>query len=186
MRILARGFTLIEMLVVMAIFAILTSVTLASNSNFGTRITLETLAYDIALTIRQAQVYGIAVQRFGGDPNFDRGYGIHFDTSTPSSYQMFADILSGNGLYDEGELVSANTIKGGYGISDICVRPQGQTSETCGLDELDILFKRPEPDAYIRSNANSTLHELGRVVLLSPQGVSKTILVESSGQISVQ
>ena len=39
-----RGFTLIEMLVVMAIFAILTTVTLASNSNFGTRITLETLA----------------------------------------------------------------------------------------------------------------------------------------------
>ena len=184
-----RGFSLIELLVVVAIFTLLSIVTIASNASFGERITLETLAYDVALSVRQAQVYGIAVQRFGSSgTDFDRGYGMHFDVSTgPSSatYELFADTLSGNGLYDDGELVAATTLRGGYRIVDLCVRPNGG-SENCDISELNILFKRPEPDAYIRSEDTSPTYELGRITIESPSGDRADVVVELSGQISVQ
>jgi len=180
-----RGFTLVEMLVVMAIFVILTTVTLANNSQFGGRITLETLAYDIALSVRQAQVYGIAVQRFGDTgSDFGRGYGVHFETASPATYQLFADTFSGDGIYNDGELVRETTLRGGYRIVDLCIRSNG--TETCGIAELDILYKRPEPDAYIRANSGAQLYEAGRIILESPRTDRKSILIEVAGQIAVQ
>lgn len=185
-----KGFSLIELLVVVGIFSLLSIVTISSNAAFGERITLETLAYDVALSVRQAQVYGIAVQRFGTGGDFNRGYGMHFDVSSgpaSASYQLFADTLAGNGTYDDGELVQETTIRGGYRIIDLCVRAHGASSEDCTISELNILFKRPEPDAYIRTeDPEASTYELGRIRVESPRGNRADIVVELSGQISVQ
>lgn len=186
-----RGFTLVEMMVVMAIFVVISTVTLAGNSRFGGNVTLETLAYDIALSVRQAQVYGIAVRRFDvGGSDFSRAYGIHIDSATPTTYQLFADI-SGNGLYacpeaDPAacELVQNTTLQGGFTISDLCVRPVDQP-EMCGMTSLNIVFKRPEPDAFIRTDGVTT-YERARIVIRSPQGSEASVLIELAGQISVQ
>jgi len=188
-----RGFTLVEMMVVMAVFVIISTVTLAGNSRFGGNVTLETLAYDIALSVRQAQVYGIAVRRSDlGTSEFSRAYGIHIDRSFPATYQLFADIAPGDGLYscpDAGdpstcELVQNTTMQGGFIIYDVCVTPVGQ-SEMCGLTELNIVFKRPEPDAYIRTDGVTT-YERARIVIRSPQGQEANVLIELAGQISVE
>ncbi len=193
-----RGFTLVEMLAVMTVFVVITTITLASNSRFGGNITLETLAYDIALSVRQAQVYGIAVRRSDvGTSDFERAYGIHFNASQPTTYQLFTDIAEfpselGDGRYDcptpgdpnTCELVENTTMRGGYSIIDLCVRPLNQ-SEMCGQDELNVIFRRPEPDAYIRSDGVQT-YEQARIVLGSPQGARANILIELAGQISVQ
>jgi hypothetical protein len=178
---------LIELLVVVSIFTIISVLTIASNASFGEKITLETLAYDVALSVRQSQVYGIAVRRFGlVGSDFNRGYGMHFDLTSANNYELFADTLTGNGIYDEGELVEATTIQGGYHVADLCVRPHGSITEDCSITELNILFKRPEPDAYIRGSAATPTYELGRVILQSPRGTTADIVVELSGQISVQ
>ena len=58
-----RGFTLIELMVTLAIFTIMTSVIMANYPGFNNKIALEVLAQDIALSIRQAQVYGISVRQ---------------------------------------------------------------------------------------------------------------------------
>lgn len=184
----SRGFTLIEMIVVLGIFSVLTSIVLASHSQFGGVITLENLAYDTALSVRQAQLYGIAVKSYGAN-NFNVGYGLHFDRTSPSTYLMFADTLSGNGIYDVGEIVSPPspyTLNGGFAITDLCVIPALGSTYTCGLNTLDILFKRPEPDAYIRANGAATLNDSAKIVLTSPQGRSAQIQVAVTGQISVQ
>ena len=189
----SRGFTLIEMLVVLGIFAVLTSVILASHSRFGGVITLENLAYDTALSVRQAQLYGIAVRSYGSN-NFNVGYGLHFDCNSVSpcnmsTYLLFADALNGNGIYDVGEIVtppSPYVLNGGFRVSDICVVPAGGSTYNCGLNTLDILFKRPEPDAYIRANGASPLNDRAKIIVTSPQGNSASVLVEVSGQISVQ
>ncbi len=179
----------------MAIFVTLTVVTVASNTNFGVKITLEGLAYDVAFAVRQAQVYGIAVQRFGSSDDFSRGYGMHFETNSPTSFQLFADTFQGNGLYDcpdpgnqaTCELVQSTTMQGGYSIDNLCVRPSGSPEGTCNdVDELNILFKRPEPDAYIRGDGESPLYELGRITLKSPRNDFADVVVEFSGQISVR
>lgn len=158
---------------------------LANHARFGGKITLENFAYDVALSIRQAQVYSIAVQRVG-ESNYGVSYGMHFDTASANAYELFGDTAPVNGLYDAGELLQANTMNGGYRISDLCVRAQGAAGETCGITKLDIVFKRPEPDAYIRANADSTLHEAGRIIISSPRSETADIVVEATGQISVQ
>lgn len=181
------------MLAVMTIFVVISTLTLASNSRFGGNITLETLAYDIALSVRQAQVYGIAVRRSDiGSSDFERAYGIHIDRSQPTTYQLFADLAPGDGLYScpdpqnaaTCELVQNTTMRGGFTIADLCVRPIGQP-EMCGLNEVNIVFRRPEPDAFIRVDGVQT-YEQARIVIQSPQGSRADILIELAGQISVQ
>src|SRR3989344_5480115 len=97
-----RGFTLVELMVVTGIFVVITSLILANNTRFGGAVLLENLAYDIALSVRRAQVYGIAVRRFGED-DFSAGYGVNFTIGTPAVYILFADIYpksTGNGIYE--------------------------------------------------------------------------------------
>jgi prepilin-type N-terminal cleavage/methylation domain-containing protein len=195
------GFSLIELLVVTAIFVILTGIILSNNSRFGGVVVLENMAYDLALSVRHAQLYGIAVRRFGAT-DFNVGYGINFNCNgqTPcaaTSYVLFADSLTGNGIYDPpSELIETTTIVGGHRVSNLCVRNGGSetcgglTGYTCSKSRLDILFKRPEPDAYILSftggNPDGVYQEAACIVLTSPRGQSKAVTVERTGQIAVQ
>lgn len=189
------------MVVVTAIIAVITGLILVSDSRFGGKVLLENLAYDMALSIRQAQVYGVSVQRFG--TTFNVAYGMHFDTSNPTQYNTFADACSpANGLYDaagggcaSGELVGqVVTLERGFRISKLCA-PAGTNSATCtSVNPLDITFKRPEPDAcfsasgtsdYTAGNCRDT-YANARIVVKSPRGDLQSIIVEANGQITVQ
>ena len=188
-----RGFTLIELLVVCAIIIVVSGILLANNNKLGGQVTLENFAYDVALTLRQAQVYGIAVNRFGTN-NFSAGYGIHFQLSNPTTYILFAD-TEGNGLYDPNaspsEIIQTENISQGFQISDLCSTPASASTENCGLSSLDVLFKRPEPDAYISANGTSAIlqpsaiQQQGHIVLLAPKGDKISVKVQATGQISV-
>ncbi len=57
-----QGFTLIEFVVIISIFAIMAGVALVNFAGFRTNVGLNNLSHDIALTIRQAQVFGWATQ----------------------------------------------------------------------------------------------------------------------------
>lgn len=175
---------------------------LTNNARFGGAIALRNLAYDIGLSVRQAQVYGISVARFGtGGGTYDVGYGMHFALDDSRHYVLFADAGVQNGLYDSGELgaselVAETSIERGYYVSDLCATLPGG-SETCSLEQLDIFFKRPEPDAYISVNGaplsfnadgkviSTSLNERARIVVASPRGDCMSVSVEATGQISV-
>lgn len=179
------GFTLIEMLVVIGIMALVSGLILANNTRFGGVVLLQNLAYDIALSVRQAQVYGIAVQRF--NDTFTSAYGMHFqvDGGEQSAYVLFAD-PNDNGFYDgTSELVQSTSIASGYRIAQLCATSSSGI-QNCSVTSLDITFKRPEPDAYIRSSAGSALNESGEIYVVSPRGDTKIISIQANGQISVQ
>ena len=188
-----RGFTLAELIVVTGILVLITGVMLANNARFGGAILLENLAYDVALSVRKAQVYGIAVRRFG-QTNFSAGYGMHFSIDTPAVYVLFADTSppgTGDGIYQssQGELVEEVTMQRGFYVSGLFVGPE---SSEVSIDSLDILFRRPEPDAFISANGisgvanHASLYERGRVILESPRGDRASVVIESTGQIAVQ
>lgn len=174
------------MMVVTAIFMILSGVVLSTNARFGQTIILQNLGHDMALTVRQAQVYGIAVRRYQG-VNFDVGYGMHF-VSTPvggqSIYELYGD-ANANGVYDAGETVTSTTVRGGYRVADICARASNGIDQ-CGLSSIDILFRRPEPDALIRRSVGASLDDRARIIIESNRGDRIEVVVEASGQISVQ
>lgn len=197
-RIFSRGFTLIELLTVTAIIVVVTAVVLANNNRFGGVVLLENLAYDVALSIRQAQVYGISVARFGPS-TFNAGYGIDFNLSSPNVYLLFADAVVPNGLYDcpspgtsNCELVKTMAISSGYSIKSLCVTPSSGTETCSGVSRVDILFERPEPDAWISAKGVScilntaTCETAARIVVASPRGDNMSVVVDANGQISVQ
>lgn len=192
---MSKGFTLIELLVVTGIIVVVSTIVLADNNRFGGRVQLENLAYDIALSIRQAQVYGISVARFGSSV-FSAGYGVHLDTSNFSTYVLFADVYPspGDGLFEasQGELVSSIDIPSGYKITKVCV-PEGTDSASCtDVGSVDVAFQRPEPDAWISAGGVACIYGQGtcvdstRIVVQSPRGDIMSVVIEANGQISVQ
>ena len=101
------GFTLVELLVSISIFFIVTAVVLTNYPRFGSNLAIETLTQDIALTIRQAQVFGSAILGTTADsglesvsPQVFNAYGVHFpliptdvDLNPVSyTYTIFADV----------------------------------------------------------------------------------------------
>src|SRR3989344_4535409 len=186
---LQAGFTLIEMLVVIAVMAIVTGVMLANNGRFGGQVLLQNLAYDIALTLRQAQVYGISVQRFEDTNEYVAGYGVNFRSSSPDLFILYGD-LDGDEVYSgANETVrSALKLHSGYKIRELIVIDSDAPSVPIAASELDIGFRRPEPDAYIRRNpsGDNALYDIACIGIESPRGDVRYVIAHLNGQISVQ
>lgn len=196
-----RGFSLVELVVSIGIFTIITSLIMVSQNRFGGRILTTNLAYDVALGIRQAQVYGISVKKASqvcgsSRSQFDCAYGVHFDSGS-KRFILFVDLgLNGDKKYqgasgDDGtrclpntECISFFKIQQGNSISGLCV---GNACTT--VDSLDIVFQRPDPEpqaitGFISGVSINSLN--AEITVASPQGFTKKVNVLASGQISIR
>lgn len=201
-RNLNRGFTLVELLVTISIFVILTGVVLFNQSRFNSTILLKNLAYDTALTIRQAQTYGINIKEFntgesGAQDQFVP-YGVHFYKNANKSFILFADTefslddpnkilhpytgVVGTCNPSEG-CVNRYSIKRGNYISDLCVEANGSCSS---VNTLDIIFRRPNPDAKIFGDGVDD--KTGAVItLMGADNTSTTsVRVQANGLIEIK
>lgn len=195
----SQGFTIVEMIVVIAIFAIITSVALFNQGKLNSNILVNNLAYEIALAVRETQTYGIGVRAGASGTSFEGGYGISFDISKPNQIVTFTDNNS-NHVLDAGEEVATFTISNQRGnkITAIC-RGVTSNSQKCvgGSDHnvsiLNILFRRPNPEAIFFSvrNGISTastddIPGPAYIVVNTPSGDNcRVVVVEKTGQIEV-
>lgn len=185
---LVSGFTLVELLVVASIITIITLVILAKHGSFNSTILLKSLAYDVALSVRQAQVYGISVRaaQSGGDP-FDVGYGIYITSANPTTYVFFEDLDRDNHYDGEAESVEVFSVRRGYRLARFCaLLPSG--IERCApgeLTSLSVAFDRPDPEAIITSDLLNDAYASAYIEVESPGGTRMRIDVSSTGQISV-
>lgn len=176
---------MVELLVSISIFSLITTVAVFNHSKFNGTVILTNLAYEVALSVRQAQFYGIIVRQTSADATkFDSGYGIHFDLTNPSTYFIFEDVKSGgvpNHVYDGSDIsVETFRIQKGNAISKVCV------DGNCSNSVVDISFVRPNPDAYIRAGGiQGTSYGKAEICVSSPSGTKRKVTVESTGQISV-
>lgn len=185
-----KAFTIIELLVSTSIITAILSVVFWNYKGFNDRLAVSSAGQEMAVSIRQAQAYGINVRENAvGGGQFNYSYGMYFNKATPSSYIIFVDSNS-NRKYDVGEAVETLSLRNGVLIDDIC-----DSVNTCpaavGINKMNITFTRPNPDAVIyfadtSGNNQPSPVSLGKVKLISPKGIIVYVSIEVTGQITVQ
>lgn len=204
-----KGVTLVELLVVIFIFVVISGITIFDYGKFRSSLSLQNLADDIALSVRKAQGYAIGVHSSG--TNFNVGYGVHFTTNpiasdysgSNKSFILFTDVdAAQNKMYEysstcggipsnNNECLEQLNISGADTVSGIKVN--GGPS---GTGTIDIVFKRPDPEpkfCYKTSQALTSCTTSGtiadvEIILSSVNGsttTTKTVKIANNGQISV-
>lgn len=184
----------------LAIMTILTTIFLFQQRRFDSSTLLRSLAYSVALSVRQAQVYGSSVRQFDTSSNgFNYSYGVFFNTDA-SHYYLFADVDKDK-VFDTtptDETVQKFTIGSGYAITKFCgilsSSDQSCTSGSAGvgttIGSLTIYFKRPNPDAqFSATNSSGSLNGeaycAAYVEIQGPGGDTRSIKVTTTGQIQI-
>lgn len=197
-----KGFTLVELIVSIAIIGLITSIVVFNQGDLSDSVSVGNVVGSISAEIRQAQVYGISVKEFTPSSNdFSVAYGVDFDISSTGNntqYYSFADRSVQNGYYDASggciyggtsECLATNQIGRGNTISSICVI---QANGDCNIpiSRVAITFLRPNPAAQIVffNNGGNIVSYPGflgvKIQITSPKNRTKDIVVYTTGQIS--
>jgi prepilin-type N-terminal cleavage/methylation domain-containing protein len=208
-----RGFTLVEMLVVLSIIGIITSIALFSESTFSRSVLLTDTAYTVALSLREMQSFGLSSRRFGSVQN--AGYGAYFAKGTTDAYTLYADTggagwgtncpkgptspttpetKPGNCRYDAGTdgIVQTYSFDSRFSVSHLCGTriSDGQRvcSDTGSLTSLDVVFVRSNTTDTIMTGwigASTPLSKAEIYIRSTKGGDARAICVSQVGQISV-
>ncbi len=183
----SRGFSLVELLVTISIFVAVTGVVLINFPSFSSHIALDNLAHEVALAVRQAQVFGSSSREFGTGSGIFLSRGAHFDRTQNTTFLLFAD-ADGNDLYSgESELEEMFTIGQRNYISGICGFVTSASNCTV-LDTVDITFMRPNPEPTILGSVGGSgaPYSYVTITVSSSAGNTRNIAVWSNGQIAIQ
>ncbi|MDE2031131.1 MAG: prepilin-type N-terminal cleavage/methylation domain-containing protein [Patescibacteria group bacterium] len=206
-----KGMTLIELMVVIAIFMIVSGIIMFDYNGFRSNVSIQNLADDIALSIRSVQNYAIGVQS-SQSSQFSKGYGIHFSTAATAIYPLAGynksfivyNDLNNNNYYDYStsasvcntttlangnECINMINITSNDYISQIC---SGTGSNSCNHTSVNINFLRPNPDATICLDSpnpctiSNGVSNVDIIIKNAQSNATKTISVSNVGQISVK
>ncbi|PIP68810.1 hypothetical protein COW91_02830 [Candidatus Nomurabacteria bacterium CG22_combo_CG10-13_8_21_14_all_32_8] len=168
---LNRGMTYVELIVVLSIFSIMTSIVLFNYKGFQAKVDIKVLANDIALKIVEAQKSSISGKlNIHASVDWKPSYGLYFDLQgilfggNNKQFIYFADLyplLTPDRQYSDGDFCSSvdspdvecldriDITKGNF-ISQI--EGYSGSSLTTIKDPLSITFKRPDSSAVFFSN----------------------------------
>jgi len=190
-----KAFSLIELLVSLTIMTIVTTVVLARHQSFNGTVLLRNQAYDIAYTIRQAQLMAVSSTSNSATPSLNQAYGVHVDIIN-NTYHIFQDANNDGRFTAESDNIIGPQkrldTRFNFRQGDTCCSGAGGPQNVSSA--LTIVFVRPNFDAHVRRN-NETGRRTGPSYLNiavvgsgnndeSPN-VVKRVEILNSGNISV-
>lgn len=207
-----KGFTIVELVVSIGIFALMTTLLLAKYGSFNQGVLLTNLAYDVALLIRNAQSYGLNVKsapttNTNYSSEFNLPYGIYVNNGStvpptvpgappanliPRDQIVFFLDKDKDGYYDKNEsnpsldeTISVYNIKRGSYVHDVCVSIYYQ----CPIQpyyNLSITFVRPDVKAILKTSYANQPLKYAEITLRTSNGETKKISVNDFGQITIK
>jgi prepilin-type N-terminal cleavage/methylation domain-containing protein len=173
-----KGFTLTELLVVIFIISLLTSISFPFYRTAQKQYILKSAAQKLAQDIRRAQEMAISARICGPCGNkVPPGYGIYLQQGN-TSYLIYADTnpAQGNEIYDGGDvIIETISFEGGVFIKNV------------NPSSLSINFQPPDPKIRIIGDSSPPLDEVSIVLSLSTDtSKTKTIKVNKAGLIYVE
>lgn len=170
------GYTLIEVLLVLTIMAVISSVVLANYHTAGQRGNLVMAARQLANHIRQMQNFALS-GRAENCANDVCAWGVFLDQNNNFYYRMFED-LNNDELYDNNEIWNNDVLlPAGVTISGIV--------GLAGPNRANITFTAPDPDIEICSNAGLCGYNLVEIILSNSEG-NRSVFVNKFGLVDVE
>ncbi len=182
----SAGFTLVEFIVIISIFAIVATVSLFNSGSFNRHTAMQNLTHDIALVIRQAQNYGMGSTSDDYDANIRYPVAVQFEYDNTnnrflSQMILFRD-LDNSGTFDPNNndmLLDRITFRSPSYIYKIALSGQG-----CS-DNVVVSFQRPLPDPTFFCGGATGLAPMVVTILNNEDQDPKTITIQPTGLISV-
>ncbi len=135
----SKGFTLIEILIVLFIIAFLSAVLLIGRSSGEKKLALDRMAYQLSQDIREVQKMVMGAEEFDcGEGVLTYSFGLYFEDDWIDRYVIFADCNSNQERDSADSDIRQFELEEGINIS--ALSPSSP---------LDIVFGPPDPMVYI-------------------------------------
>lgn len=190
-----QGFTLVEFIVIMSIFAIMVGVVLFNFTTFRSRVTLDNLAHDIALSIRQVQTSAGASRTVDpSSPEFEAYRGIAFTKEGDTFKKDFivyetsdsSDSAYYGGLSTIVDTISINTPDSLTRITTGDSIDTAIAEEAQGIDsDVSIAFKRFLTEANFSPVLPREYQYMCIQIQSSDKESSRHVCISKIGQISI-
>lgn len=195
--------TYVELIVVLSIFSVITSISLFNYQKFEEKVNMKSLANDIALKIVETQKSSTSGTRPGTKTplnpiNWKPSYGIYFNPGQlAQAFDYFVDLdqsKTQNGSIactgsTNRECIQKISIPAGSksaSITNLDAYYVNVNDAPTALQDVHITYTRPDSVATFSSNSPFTSPvEYVQITLTSPQGSSAKIKVYSSGRIQI-
>lgn len=196
----SKGFTVVELAIVAGIMVMLTAAVFANFPKFNRELTVRREANKLALALRKAQTYALAVREFNStyadDPFCTTPpvrfppYGVSFAISDNKKYLIFGDVNcdnayapSSNEKVEVFNLAREVWIQSLTGYGPTCL-------SGCSLNEANAVYKRPAPTVILSGrNGIDIYDELDRIEItlsIPSEGLSKKVIIRTTGQVSIE
>mgnify|MGYP001566582904 CR=1 FL=1 len=192
------GMTYVELIVVLSIFSIISTVVLFNYGKFQAKVDVKTLANDIAIKIVEAQKSSMSGKWNSGTllANWKPSYGLYFNTttSTKSKKFLYFSDLDNDDFCDApncipsysigGEVLDIINITKGNSVSGLQVFGSGCASPIT-VTSVSFVFKRPSSSPTISSTSGCTAVSYVAITITSPQSSNATIKLYPSGRVQI-
>jgi len=176
-----RGMTYVELIVVLSIFAVLSSVAIFNYGEFQAKVDIKNLASEITsqiVTAQKSSLNGLLPRLGVPFATWKPSYGVYFNIASPKQFIYFTD-LSNSNTYEANELLDTISITKNNYISRL-------EAVGCGpINTLNIVFRRPDSSAVITTNPFCSNISYIQITIASPKGKTALIKIYPSGRVQV-